>query len=183
MPKNRLSYLFRYASTGGFTLLEVLAVVVIMGILAAIAAPGWLAFANSREANQLADQVLQRIRQTQTAANRNRRSQIVEFNPDAADPPELRSGSARRNADTRTVEELGEGRLNDGVAALSAFNEAGDAIDSIEFDTNGTVVAQGDLPITIAVSVPADGSGATRCVVMETLLGSASIKQGDACQP
>lgn len=175
--------LARPSANSGFTILEVLAVVVILGILAAIASPSWVAFTNAREANQLADQVLQRMRQSQTAAGRNRRTQIVEINPNDTDPPQLRYGDELSEEDVRTLEELGEGRLNPGVVAVNAFDANGEEVDAVVFDVNGVIVSDGDLPITVSVTVPATGPGTTRCVVLKTLMGAAEITRGDECQP
>lgn len=171
--------LLRQPASAGFTLIEVLAVVIIMGILAAIAAPGWIAFANSREANQLADQVFQRIRQSQTDAGRLRSNQVVEFND--GNPPVLSYGAAGGGG--RNTELLGEGRLADGMASLEVFDGNGAEVDSVMFDPNGILVSDGNLPITVAVQVPADGSGSTRCVILKTLLGASELAQGDACTP
>ena len=44
-------------SSSGFTLIEVLVVVIIIGILSAIAAPGWLAFINNRRISTMRGQV------------------------------------------------------------------------------------------------------------------------------
>jgi len=52
----------------GFTIIEALAVVVIIAILAAIAAPVWVKFAINREVKAARDQLHQGIRQAQTQA-------------------------------------------------------------------------------------------------------------------
>jgi prepilin-type N-terminal cleavage/methylation domain-containing protein len=67
---------------GGFTLLEVLVIALIVGILSAIAAPSWLAFINRQRVRTVNDRVLQSLRRAQSEAKRNVSAIVtVTFNP------------------------------------------------------------------------------------------------------
>ncbi len=77
---------------GGFTLLEVLVIVLVLGILSAIAAPSWLAFINNQRARTVNDRVFQSLRSAQSEAKRSKRDVTVTFkyDPNATpviDPP------------------------------------------------------------------------------------------------
>ncbi|KYC39559.1 hypothetical protein WA1_32370 [Scytonema hofmannii PCC 7110] len=85
---------------GGFSLLELVVVVLIVAILAAIVSPGWLAFVNRQRVNKANDAVLGALQDAQKQAKKIKRIYSVSFavdngvpkvsiypNPDITNPP------------------------------------------------------------------------------------------------
>ena len=73
---------------GGFTLIEILVIVIIVSILSAIAAPGWLAFMNNRRISTVRSQAADAIRKAQTEAKTKQTMRAVVLDI-ASDPPRL----------------------------------------------------------------------------------------------
>ncbi|HAZ46857.1 MAG TPA: hypothetical protein DDW76_22205 [Cyanobacteria bacterium UBA11369] len=69
----------RSNSAAGFTLIEMLVVIVIIATLSAIAAPGWFAFLNRQRLNAAQAEAITAIREAQTSARRQKRSWDVCF--------------------------------------------------------------------------------------------------------
>ncbi len=64
---------------GGYTLLEVLIVLVILGILIAIAAPGWLGFVQQRQLKTAQDQIQRAIYEAISSAKKDKLTYQVSF--------------------------------------------------------------------------------------------------------
>lgn len=69
----------KQASNGGYTLLEILVVIVLIGILSAIAIPSWLAFIDTLRLNTAQDEVYRAIRQAQSEATKSKLTWQVSF--------------------------------------------------------------------------------------------------------
>lgn len=162
-------------SKSGYTLVELIVVIVIVAVLAAIAAPGWLAFMNSRRANASRDQIFQALRQAQAQAIRGKESQAVTFGTTAALPTITSLG---------VTQSVGDGQLETGSVALRVRN--GTAVlrdDEVEFDANGNLKITDSLSeqgIKITVTVPPN-TGSKRCVIVQTLLGSMRLGSDNEC--
>jgi len=163
----------RQSSVGGFTLIETLVVILIAGILAAIAAPSWQGIAASRRADIAQTEILQTLRQAQADAVRTRQSQTVTFNTTAT-PPTVQ-------VNNRSAIQLGEATVQSQLPSRTlGLQVSGSSDNVVEFDSRG-MVEQG-VNMIITVTSPAN-NGKRRCVIVETILGALRTAQNDECRP
>jgi prepilin-type N-terminal cleavage/methylation domain-containing protein len=178
--------------TTGFTLMEMFVVLIIIGILTAIAAPSWLAFLNGRRATDGASQILESFRYTQSEANKTRRPHIIELNPGNADPPIVRYGNASIPEGGREVQVIGGSEARPGLVKLEAVDSNGTQVNTLRFTGQGnldTEFLRGNnytLPIYLTVIAPSPDqnpniTGKKRCVIIQTLLGATRDGRDETC--
>jgi prepilin-type N-terminal cleavage/methylation domain-containing protein len=189
-------------SQSGFTLIEILVIIIIVGILSAIAAPGWLAFINNRRISTMRGQVTDILRKAQTEAKTTRTMRAVVLDITASGKLSPRIAVARCvstgvdatydvqgcDIDDSTLnwQTLGNGDVKPGVVQYTAKTIAqtgGGAIagrSRLVFDADGVVKAtlSGGMPFVVGLKVTSSGANAEpRCLVVETLLGS--LREGN----
>ncbi|MEM9121154.1 MAG: prepilin-type N-terminal cleavage/methylation domain-containing protein [Cyanobacteria bacterium P01_F01_bin.56] len=148
------------ASTAGYTLVEILIVVIIVGILAAIAAPSWLAYATRQRVKAVESDLVEVLKQAQQRAISQRRDITVTIDETAAVPTIVVDGFS---------EELGPNDLQPGTIALDAPDAPNNVI---TFDYQGTLRGQeANLPFVVNI-VPSTGTAQQQCAIVATILGN-----------
>ena len=156
--KNTLS------SNLGFTLLENMTILLIIGILGGIAAPSWLSFLNNMRLNNAQNQVYQAIRQAQNQAKKEKTTWQVSFRTEndilqwAVHPEEISPYNASWNSFDASV------RLDSETTLRQSNN-----IRKIQFDSLGSVKT---LPLGRITLSNQSGGKAKRCVFVSTILGT-----------
>lgn len=161
----------------GFTLLELVVIVVLLGTLASIAAPGWLGFINRQRVRTVNDRVLQSLRSAQSEAKRTKSDRVITFI--SSDPPTATINAVPPlTTPLQTLTFDAGGEIKQGQVRLTTKIAPATPANSITFDYQGNL-APGTTPFMVTV-VPA-GGGTNQCVIVETLLGGMRTAEGDGC--
>jgi type II secretion system protein H len=145
--------------SSGFTLIEMLVAIAIMGILMAIAAPAWNSFLANRNLTSTQDQLLQTIRQAQVQAIQTHQTWQASFQ----EPNGVIQFAVHSLDNTPTWQNsIRSIHIDTGETTLSASSSGY----QVEFNRTGQVNGQlGRLTLV------ADNSRSKRCVFVSTLLG------------
>jgi len=167
----------------GFTMLELMSVIVMVGILGAIAAPSWLSFLNRQRISSVESDLVQTIKRTQQDAIQRRQAVVFEVK-EGEDLPTVNNG-----IDIVLASSSG---IKSGMITLDSYtvntdgtkNDDADDV-SLAFDYQGKPVAAGTnddgfvLPFVITIN--AENSNSKQCVIIANLIGSVKTAEGATC--
>jgi type II secretory pathway pseudopilin PulG len=178
---------------GGFTIMELLIIIIIVGVLAAIAAPSWLSFVNQRRVNAANDFVLRSLQDAQSQAKSKKLSYSVSLIAPSDGSPAIAVHPASSPPSNTATDKrwksfgqelgikpkqiwLGTNATNAGTVAANLKPVPPNGVTAITFDYLGNVQSGNGLVIAVAAAQANNPTTplpqTNRCVAVTTLLGA-----------
>ena len=164
---------YRQQTTAGFTLIEMLVVVVMIGVISAIAAPSWQNFLDRQRMNAARNDLINVLRNAQEEAQSRQQSKRVTFSTDTSAPMTVTVLNASASTGGVTT-------ILGGGAVSTKFSLT--ASTPIVFDHDGRVDIS--TPYVMKITNDNNQSGSSppqSCVIVTTLLGGMKEASNDVC--
>ena len=180
----------RRRKIGGFTLIEILVVMAIVGILSAIAAPSWIGFVNNQRLNAAQSQAFSTLKLAQSNAKRNQVMWQATFRntPTASQyavhrtPTEITDEAywnslpwENFNAGVQIVEST-ESQPKTTLTKLTADPEPD--VYRVQFTSQGNPNGLGEMG---RITFKTNSGDRKKCVIISTLLGSMRMAENSGC--
>lgn len=166
------------SSVAGFSLLEILAVVVIIGILAAITSNSWTRFTERQRLDRANQNIVFALQDAKNRAKKQHRSYTARFRNNSNGTSQY---AVLAEASTPSESDW-ENLLREKANTIQLSFSPSDA-NQVTFDYKGLPVVDGteDNVGKQIIVIPKDSSSLKRCVVVENLLGSLRTKKDSDC--
>ena len=168
-----MNYLQNNRSNSGFTLIETITALLMIGILSAIAAPSWFALIKTQHLNIAQDQVYRAMREAQSQAKKEKLTYHASFRTQnnilqwAVHPATIDPSNAKWNDLDASVQ----------LDVVESTLQLSNGVRRVRFDHIGGVTP----PLGKITLSSKPGGTAKRCVIVSTILGAMRTAKDNSC--